>query len=172
MKIKTPKFIICLAISMLLIESHLVAQERTYHEPDGKNYWYLEIGGAAFLYSLNYEKLLMRTETLGWTGRVGVGYGFTDRTFLNKIKLEPNQVLAPFTTSILLGGKDRKEKIEIGAGFTLVATSPTNREIVPTGVLGFRVIDDNQMCLRIGYTPFFRNKQYQSWFGVSLGQFF
>jgi hypothetical protein len=172
MKATYIKGIICLLVLNVTIINTLRAQEKPYREPDGTNYWYVELGGAAFLYSINYEKLLVRTSSLGWVGRVGLSYGFTDRTFLNKIKNVPNQVLAPFTTSILLGGKERKEKLELGGGFTLIATSPTSREVVPTGVLGFRVVETNSVCLRISYTPFIRNREFVNWFGVSLGQQF
>lgn len=172
MKALHTKVIICLTLFTLVCGYTTKAQERPYREPDGKNYWYVEIGGAAFLYSINYEKLLFRNSNIGLTGRVGLSYGFTDRTFLNKIKNVPNQVLAPFTSSVLIGGKERKEKLEVGGGFTLIATSPTSREIVPTAILGFRVVEVNGVCLRVSYTPFIRNREFINWFGVSLGQNF
>lgn len=159
-------------VCILVFTLNLKAQERPYREPDGTNNWYFELGGAAFLYSINYEKILAKSSSMSWVGRVGASYGFTSRVFLNKIENTPNQVLAPFTTSVILGNRERKEKLELGAGFTLVTTSATDREIVPTAVIGFRVIETNGVCFRVGYTPFIRDGKYVSWFGVSLGQNF
>lgn len=141
-------------------------------EPKGLSNWYVELGGAAFVYSLNYEQVLYRSTMLGWVGRIGASYSFTDGWFLNKVELDKGAVLAPFTTSILLGSRERKEKLEIGAGVTLINKDANNREIVPTAVLGFRVIETNKVCFRVSYTPFIRDGEYESWFGVSIGRNF
>ncbi|MBP9186167.1 MAG: hypothetical protein KBE91_08590 [Bacteroidia bacterium] len=166
------KCTISLWFCVLVFTSALHAQEKPYREPSGLNNWYVELGGAAFLYSLNYEKVLYKSTKLGWVGRVGVSYNFMGGRFLNKIDLSKGEVLSPFTTSILLGSRERKEKLEFGLGFTLVNKSVTEREIVPTLVLGFRVVETNKTILRIGYTPFIRNNKFENWFGVSLGRNF
>lgn len=168
------KVTICLALTCSFIgqKSFAQTQERPYREPNGLNNWYVEIGGAAFLYSLNYERILYKSTKLGWVGRVGFSYGFSSGKFLNKIDLKENTVLSPFTTSILLGSRERKEKLEIGGGFTLINSGINEQEIVPTAVLGFRVIETNKVCFRISYTPFYRNNKMESWFGVSIGRNF
>ena len=74
--------------------------------------------------------------------------------------------------SFLLGSRERKEKIELGIGFTLINKSVNEREIVPTAVIGFRVIETNKVCFRMSYTPFIRDGKYESWFGVSIGRNF
>lgn len=163
---------ICLWLCLFIFTLKSTAQEKPYREPSGLNNWYVELGGAAFLYSLNYEKILYKSTKLGWVGRIGMSYGFSDGKLLNKIQLDRDAVLAPFTSSILLGSRERKEKIEIGAGFTLINKGIADREIVPTAVLGFRVIETNKVCFRISYTPFIRNREMQSWFGVSIGRNF
>jgi len=134
------------------------------------NNWYIELGGASMFYSLNYEKFLFKTEYTALVGRVGIAYNPFDYTFLNKVYIDRNTVMAPFTTQFLFGRG--KEKFEVGIGFTLLAKSITERETVPTGVIGFRVVDTNKILLRICYTPFIRNGQYVDWFGVSLGKNF
>jgi len=144
--------------------------EKPYVEPDGLNNWYIELGGASMFYSLNYEKVLYKGERTGVVGRVGIGYNPFDYTFLNKVYLDRNTTMAPFTGSFLYGRG--KEKFEFGAGFTLLAKNITDREIVPTAILGFRVIEMNKVCFRISYTPFIRDGNYVSWFGVSLGRNF
>ena len=166
------KVTICLWLSIFIIPLKIIAQEKPYREPDGLNNWYVELGGAAFLYSLNYEKILYKSTSLGWVGRVGVAYSFTDGRLLNKIDMEKGAVLSPFTTSVLLGSRERKEKIELGIGFTLINKSANEREIVPTAAIGFRVIETNKVCFRMSYTPFIRDGKYESWFGVSIGRNF
>lgn len=166
------KVTICLWLSIFIIPLNLLAQEKPYREPTGLNNWYVELGGAAFLYSLNYEKILYRSTKLGWVGRVGVAYSFTDGWLLNKIEMDKGAVLAPFTTSVLLGSRERKEKIELGVGFTLVNKSATEREVVPTAAIGFRVIETNKVCFRMTYTPIIRGGKYENWFGVSIGRNF
>ncbi|TAE88800.1 MAG: hypothetical protein EAY81_02725 [Bacteroidetes bacterium] len=163
---------ISLLLCLMLFSHITLAQEKAYREPTGTNNWYVELGGAALLYSLNYEKILYKSTNLGFVGRVGVAYGFSDGWFLNTVKLDNGAVYAPFTTSLLLGNRERKEKLELGFGFTLINTGITSREIIPTAVLGFRVIETNKVCFRISYTPFIRNNDYQGWFGVSIGRNF
>ena len=84
--------------------------------------------------------------------------------------LEKNSVAMPFTTSLVLG--KRKEKLEIGAGYTLATKNFLEREVFPTAALGFRVIDNNGTLLRIVYTPHYRDDKVINWFGVSLGRNF
>lgn len=146
------------------------AVEKPYREPQGLNNWYVELAGSGLFYSLNYEKVLTKSTQWGWVGRVGLGYNPADYTLLNKVTLEKNTFMFPFTSSVLYG--ERKEKLEFGLGFTLLATGINNREVVPTGVFGFRVVETNKVCFRVTYTPMIRDGQYISWFGVSLGKNF
>ncbi len=146
------------------------AQEERYVEPTGLNNWFVELGGTAFLYSLNYEKVLYRNSSWGWTGRVGIAWNFTNYKLLNKVDLEPNMILTPFTTSVLYG--KRKEKLELGGGFTLINKGVTDREVIPTAIIGFRVVETNKVFFRIAYTPFIRNREYTHWYGVSIGRNF
>lgn len=151
----------------------LRAQERPYREPTGLNNWYVEIAGAAYLYSFNYEKILYRSEHLGWVGRVGIGYNPATTTLLNKLFLDGKTYMVPFTTSVLFGGKERKEKIEIGGGFTMLAKGLDKREVAITAVLGFRVIEVNKVVFRASYTPIIdQSGKFVNWFGVSLGRNF
>jgi hypothetical protein len=161
---------ICLCA--FLFSLSLTAQERTYVEPKGLSNWYIELGGAAFVYSLNYEQVLYRSAMVGWVGRIGASYSFADGWFLNKVYLDKGAVMAPFTTSVLIGSRERKEKLEVGAGVTLINKDVNNREIVPTAVFGFRVVETNKVCFRVSYTPFIRDGKYESWFGVSIGRNF
>ena len=160
-----------LLIAILISSKSFSQQETSTDFKDiALNNWYVEFGGAAMFYSMNYEKFLFKTDNTALVGRVGIGYNPIDYTFLNKVYLDRNTFMAPFTAQFLFG--KGKEKFEVGLGFTLLAKSINEREIVPTGVIGFRVIDTNKILLRICYTPIIRDGQYVDWWGVSLGKNF
>lgn len=170
-KFECTKVKVCVLILGVLYAANLAAQEPNYREPTGTNNWYIELGGAAFAYSLNYEKILYRKNKIGWTGRVGFAVGYKDGYILNQFLMDAGAVYAPFSTSFLLGSRDRKERLELGLGFTLIAHNG-QQETVPTGVLGIKVIETNKVCFRVGYTPYLRNGVYYNWFGVSIGRNF
>jgi hypothetical protein len=159
-----------LAMVLGLLSLAASAQEKPYREPTGLNNWYIELGGNSLFYSGNYEKVLIKEGRWGWVGRVGVGYNPGDYTLLNEITLDGGTIIAPFHTSVLFG--PNKEKLELGFGFTMLGQSISKREIVPTAVLGFRVVETNKICFRINYAPFIRNGEYTGWFGVSIGRNF
>lgn len=159
-----------LLLFLLFGEVAFAQEEENYKEPMGLNNWYIELGGSALFYSLNYEKVLVRSPKWGWVGRVGLGYNPVDYTLLNQISLEGNTIMAPFHTAVLFG--PNKEKLEVGGGFTLLAQNITEREVLPTFVFGFRVIETNKVCFRATYAPFIQDGKWQNWFGVSLGRNF
>jgi hypothetical protein len=78
--------------------------------------------------------------------------------------------MIPFTSSLLIG--ENKDKLEIGAGFTMLTKNFTEQEIATSLVLGLRVIESNRVCFRLSYVPIFRQKEYLHWIGVSLGMNF
>jgi hypothetical protein len=142
----------------------------TYREPAGTNNWFVEVFGSGLFYSLNYEKVLYRKEAVGWVARIGAAYNPSDYTMLNQVYVDGNTFLFPFTTSILFG--QRKERIELGLGFTMMTQGFSDREIVPTGVVGFRIVETNKAYFRVNYTPLIINGKYTNWLGISLGRNF
>lgn len=144
--------------------------EKPYREPTGLNNWYVELGGSGLFYSFNYEKVLTRSDRWGWVGSIGLGYNPGTYTLLNSVDLKGGTFMMPFHTAALYG--PNKEKIELGMGFTMLAQSIDNREIVPHGVIGFRVVETNKVCFRFSYTPLIRSGEIINWFGVSLGRNF
>ncbi len=145
------------------------------------NNWYVELGGSAILYSVNYEKYLYRNqgENITWLGRIGAGFNPIDfpdyHMLLNKVVLNKNSFTFPFTSTILIGSG--KEKLEVGGGFTLLTRHFFNRdiaerEVIPNIVLGFRVMESNSVCFRISYIPLIRNGDVIHWMGVSIGKNF
>jgi hypothetical protein len=143
-----------------------------YVEPRGTSNWFIEFGGAALLWSANYEKYLYRNynHSFTLTGRIGFGYCPIEYRLLNSVYLDQNSVAMPFTSSIVLG--KGKEKLEIGAGYTLATKNFIDRDVFPTAIFGFRVVDNNKALLKIAYTPFFRDEKFINWFGASLGRNF
>jgi hypothetical protein len=146
------------------------AQDKPYREPKGTNNWFIELGGSGLFYSFNYEKFLATNNHIGWIGRIGAAYNPVDYLLLNKVDLRGGTVLIPFTTSIIWG--ERKERLELGGGFTLAAQGILERETIYTAIIGFRIIEMNKVYFRVSYTPLIRNSEYIHWFGVSLGRNF
>jgi len=158
-------FLLCFGLNQLTV----AAQEDNYRSPDGLNNVFIEIGGAAIKYSVSFEKYLFKNdrENFTLTGRVGYGYQHNARWILNRVYMGDRTSMFPFTAQALLGSD--KNKLEVGAGFTMLTSDFANREIVPTGVLGLRVMESNGVCFRITYSPLLKEGEFISWFGVSLG---
>lgn len=147
--------------------------DENYKAPQGLNNWYVEAGGAAFLYSLNYEKFLFRnfSQNILVTGRAGISYNiFNDNSFMNKIKLVPNDLTFPITFSVLQGAN--REKLEYCAGICFLNGVNNYSEIYITSGIGLRVHESNGFCFRMLYTPYYRFNQIGHWLGVSLGKNF
>lgn len=158
-----------LLCSIVLASSKLLAQDEFEKPEIRSNNLYVELGGTALFYSVNYEKFLFRTkqEELIWSARIGLGFNPIEYRLLNALSLEKNTFMVPFSSSILLGpGKD---KLELGAGFSMLTRDLSNREVAPSLIAGIRVIDVNGVTFRVNYIPVFRNEQFLHWIGVSLG---
>jgi hypothetical protein len=157
---------------LFILFSAKLATAQDERPATGTNNWFLEVGGSGLFYSMNYEKYLFknRQENLTLTARVGAGFNPIDYTFLNTLYLDKNTFMVPFTSSLLIG--EQKDKLEVGAGFTMLTKNFNEREIVPTLILGLRVIESNRICFRISYVPLFRQEEYLHWLGVSLGMNF
>jgi hypothetical protein len=167
-----PKKYLCKLVILLAFCNSAMAQEAEYRAPQGTNNWYVELGGPAIFYSLNYEKYLYRTfdEQYTWAAHVGLGYNPINFDILNAVYLERNLWMAPFSTSILKGAG--KEKLEIGGGFTLLTRDFGNNEVIPHALIGLRVMESNRVCFRLNYMPFWQNGTVTHWLGISLGKNF
>lgn len=157
-------------VSLLVLQILDVKAQDEFDRPDLRsNNWYVELGGTALFYSVNYEKFLFRTkqEQLIWSARIGFGYNPIEYRFMNALSLDKNTFMVPFSSSILIGpGKD---KLELGAGFSMLTKDLSDREIAPSLIAGIRVIEVNRVTFRVNYIPVFRNEQFLHWIGVSLG---
>lgn len=169
------RFIKLLFLLALTLDLH--AQQDNYTPPQGLNNWYVELGGSALFYSINYEKYLFRNnrENLTWLGRVGAAYNPIDYSLLNTVFLDRNSFMFPFTSTVLWGAG--KEKLEFGGGFTMITKNFRDNEIVPNAVLGLRVMESNKVCFRLTYILLYREtnipgSKLMNWIGVSIGKNF
>lgn len=168
---KVKKYV-CKLILLLAFCNSVAAQEPDYRAPQGTHNWFVELGGPAFFYSINYEKYLFKSfdEQYTWTAHVGLGYSPINFNILNAVLVERNTVMAPFSTTILKGAG--KEKLEIGGGFALFSKGFSENEIVPHAVIGLRVMESNKICFRLNYMPFLQAGSISHWIGISLGKNF
>ncbi len=162
----------CKLLVFLFFSMNVFGQSDAYNPPKGLNNWYVELGGSALFYSLNYEKYLYRNnlENFTWLGRVGAAYNPFDYKFLDIVFLDRNSFMFPFTSTVLWGSG--KEKLEFGGGFTMITKNFKDNEIVTNAVIGLRVMESNQVCFRISYIPIYRDHKWINWIGVSLGKNF
>lgn len=84
-----------------------------------KNSVYVEAGGSALIYSVNYDRLL----TQNWLARIGASYlGFGTNTLQDGVAttLRANVLLIPLTSSVLINFPQSPHHIELGGGATLL----------------------------------------------------
>jgi hypothetical protein len=168
---RTPIIFYKIAFLLLLgVNFQLKAQNESIKQ--GTHNFYLELGGSGIFYSINYEKYLFKnkSENLTWTARIGGAFNPIDYKFMNSFFLDKQTFMLPFTSSLLIGAS--KDKLEVGAGFTMLTKNFNDQEIVPELIFGLRVIDVNRVCLRLNYIPLFRSDETIHWIGVSLGKNF
>lgn len=73
--------LICLLI-IVTLPTHLIAQEDFDELSDYKNSVQIELGGGAYIYSLNYERLLIDGQKLSLAGQLGTSfYGSSNNYF-------------------------------------------------------------------------------------------
>ncbi len=121
--------------------------------------FYIELGGSAFIYSANYERLIIKSNNLALFGRVGFQY--------IPIMKAQSVVHLPIAANLVVGQK--RIKLEIGAGalfridFNPIAgdgfylTTPPTR-IFLTPVLGLRYFSKRNeygeyFMMRLTLTP-------------------
>jgi hypothetical protein len=170
---RVTKILFCKLVILLFFCNQTLAQdEQAYIAPQGLNNYYAEIGGSALFYSLNYEKYLYRTfsDMYTYTARIGVGYTPFDNDILATVYIEKGTFMIPFSFCVLKG--TGKEKLEIGAGFTMESKDFSNREILPHAIIGLRVMETNKVCFRLCYSPIYRQNGLIHWVGISIGRNF
>ncbi len=135
---------------------------------------YLEFGGPAIQYSLNYEaRFLRRTEGSGL--RFGIGY-------------TGNAAAIPVHLNWLIGKKHKASFLEIGAGFTYFNYSNPedfggkliSKQIAASFTIMYRIhARYRKGVFKIGLTPSYgyfdeekAEKIFYPWFGIAFGRAF
>jgi hypothetical protein len=168
-------FITIVILGMICINSITVAaQDEKY--PFTKSTVYIELGGVAGIWSLNYDRTLWNlSPNFKLQGSAGCGLisefngsGFPD-------------VLLPVSVSILSGKK--MHWLETGAGVTYfiwATRDPQSEsgfsrktELLKHVILGYRFQKEaGGLMFRVTYTPIFYSEgvyAYEHWMGVSIG---
>ncbi|MCK4344070.1 MAG: hypothetical protein KAX05_02205 [Bacteroidales bacterium] len=123
-----------------------------------KNSFFLELGGNAFFYSLNYDRLIHTEESLQISSRIGISH----------------LGIIPIQLNLLIGGSSHHFEFGIG-----VLISIEDQNVLPTGTIGYRYQKlDGGFLFRIGITPIrilgfaIYDPHVIPWAGLSLGYSF
>jgi hypothetical protein len=142
-------------------------------ERTANNAFYVELLGAGFIYSFNYDR------TFGdFSARIGFSYfgisSFDSSASFLAIPLQLNY----------LGIGNKRHMLELGAGATIYhlgggtdtwgfSDSSAETLLVPTGVIGYRMQPlDGGFFLRAGFTPLLFPHDFVFWPHVGLGGVF
>jgi hypothetical protein len=144
-----------------------------------RNGLYVELGGAAAIYSVNYERFVEDDVAL----RIGFGYVGISATG-GSSTASVSMVTIPVTASYL-GLRSGSHALELGGGAVYVrfsgsvtdSSSPgafgTASGAVGTAIVGYRYAPVNGgFDFRAAYTPMFSSHRFDSWGGVSFGMLF
>ena len=146
--------------------AHVFAQD-TATTTAARNSVFLEIGGNALLYSINYDRKISEHISL----RTGVA-GIPRISVISPTLSSPNMI------NYTIGRGD--ERLEIGIGFTAAITrtyvgekddTVTRAGVAPTAALGYRYqpVEDGWF-IRGSFTPVFSGEGPLAWVGFSIGQ--
>ncbi len=132
-----------------------------------KNSLYLELGGNALVYSINYDRVL----TDAFSARIGIGFYSLDDDFGDTASLTG----IPITAHYLLGKGN--SRLELGAGLVVLTgkadlggVSTSDATVLGTGVFAYRFQKpDGGVFFKAGFTPLFQGGTFIPWFGISIG---
>jgi hypothetical protein len=128
---------------------------------------YAELGGAALIYSVNYERLLIEELAI----RLGVAYWSASSASL---------LLVPLQANLFLIGKNHKMEIGAGPVFAsysaksdFIGSSASGFVVYGSGTLGWRYIPQHGgVNVGVALTPIFGNGVFVPWGGVKIGGVF
>jgi len=167
---------------VLLISINCLGQEN--NKPTEISYpynsIYIEFGGnAVFFGSLNYERIIVNKNILYLSGRIGIGYGNFSGTSVISMPVLINgifQIYNPLAFEVGLGVSFMNvgKQDNFGDGHWIY-----RNEVAPTGIAGIRLQLKNGFLMRLDFTPFYANLEYEneesifhSSFGLSIGYSF
>lgn len=150
------------------------SQEDTLTETRAKNSIYLELGGNGFIYSINYERVVLNLKP-----NIDIllrgGFEYIPRNFIFP---EPNEpvVVVPFEVGILKGNNGNF--FELGGGISFGKSFYNNGlwkdwGMIGVARIGYRRVKENGSIFRIGFVPLFEGQDgTYPWLGISFGKSF
>jgi hypothetical protein len=158
-------------ISLALLTLAPARAEAQGSPPVAPNALYLELGGSALIYSLNYERMLSSTVGL----RLGGGYMSVTGEDDYGDNLSVALLMIPVTVSYLLG--EGAHRLELGGGAVFAwASASTDTDfasgsgVAATGIVGYRYsAPGGGFLFRAGFTPLMGGGGFLPWFGASFG---
>ena len=136
-----------------------------------KNTIFVELGGNAAIYSINYERFFEES----WGIRVGIGALWDS---------ENTVALVPLLFNKYWGNQNSPHKFETGLGATFGHHHERDRYwghnyhnihqgVMGTATLGYRYLPKEKgMTFKFAFTPFFDQDTFIPWVGISLGYAF
>ncbi len=155
---------------MVLVLTCLVRVDALAQEEAGtkKNTVYAELGGNAALYSINYDRLLLKDVSV----RAGIGVF----TLEDDLGLAVSITAIPVTGSYLLG--NGPNKAEVGLGILIVSGkldlgTISDSGVLGTGILGYRHQKEaGGIMFKAAITPIFGHGEFLFWVGAGVGYTF
>lgn len=153
-------------------------------ERTARNGLFVELGGNAIIYSLNYERFVTDNAAIragfGW---IGVTASATDGYSTDTASASFTMI--PLTASYL-GLRSGNHALELGGGAVIVTVSGSVSNdasgaeafgsasgVVGTGIVGWRYAPLNGgFNFRVAYTPVIGSEGLYNWFGVAAGAVF
>ena len=153
---------------LLLAPAAASAQERT-----ARNGLYVELGGSAALWSVNYERFVTDDVSL----RIGAGYTSVTDSLGTSVSL----TTFPLTAS-WLGVRSGSHALELGAGVVFASASISSNSagveafgsgMIGTAIVGYRLAPPaGGFNLRVAFTPLFSGNGVFAWGGLAVGGLF
>lgn len=155
---------ICFTLALVFV---LPAQAQEGEPPLPKNSLYLELGGNALAYSINYDRIVADAVSV----RAGIGFFSTDLDEGGSSSIAGIPIMANY----LLGKGN--SRLELGAGilivtgsFDVAGASESGAGVAGTGTFAYRFQKpEGGVFFKAGFTPILTGGSFIPWFGVSIG---
>jgi len=167
------------ALAALALSLPAAAQQEPEHRSK-HNVLYLELGGNALIYSINYERFF--TDDLAV--RLGAGFmSVTASDNLNGSSARVSLLLAPLMLGYT-GARSGSHAFEVGGGLLLAHAGASVKdtggtdfasgtEVWPTATLGYRYAPlGGGFHFKAAFTPVLASQNFLPWFGLSAGVIF
>ncbi|MEM8488309.1 MAG: hypothetical protein AAF564_22360 [Bacteroidota bacterium] len=163
-RLHLPSLFICLIAALFFV---LPTHAQDGAPPPPKNSLYLELGGNALAYSINYDRIIGDDFSV----RAGIGFFSTDLDEGGSSSIAGIPVMANY----LLGSGN--SRLELGAGilivtgsFDVAGASDSGAGVAGTGTFAYRFQKpEGGVFFKGGFTPIIAGGSFIPWFGVSIG---